>query len=99
MSNLSLEHNQLKQTLKEAIIEIFSENKEEFSDVVTEIIKDIALSKAFAQRLTDRETIEDPLLNVIGIILGEPISTDNIDEVKFNPQPLDTKYLKSCLTP
>ena len=43
MSNLSLEHNQLKQTLKEAIIEIFSENKEEFSAILTEIIKDIAL--------------------------------------------------------
>lgn len=76
MSNLSLEHNQLKQTLKEAIIEIFSKNQEE----LTEIIKDIALSKAFKQReLTDREIIEDPLLNVIGILLGESISTDNID--------------------
>lgn len=83
-SNLSLEHNQLKQTLKEAIIEIFSENKEEFSAILTEIIKDIALSKAFEQRqLTNRETIEDPLLNVIGILSGEPISTDNIDEIKF----------------
>ena len=58
MSNLSLEHNQLKQTLKEVIIEIFSENKEEFSAILTEIIKDIALSKAFEEReLTDRETI------------------------------------------
>jgi hypothetical protein len=100
MSNLSLEHNQLKQTLKEAIIEIFSENKEEFSAILTEIIKDIALSKAFEQReLTDRETIEDPLLNVMGIFSGEPISTDNIDQVKFNPKLLDTKYLKSCSTP
>ncbi|TVP60738.1 MAG: hypothetical protein EA343_16635 [Nodularia sp. (in: Bacteria)] len=81
MSNPSLEHNQLKQTLKEAIIEIFSENKEEFSAILTEIIKDIALSKAFEQReLTDIEMIEDPLLNVIGILSGEPISTDNIDE-------------------
>ena len=87
MSNLSLEHNQLKQTLKEVIIEIFSENKEEFSAILTEIIKDIALSKAFEQReLTDRETIEDPLLNVIGILSGEPISIDNIDEVKFQPK-------------
>jgi DNA-binding CsgD family transcriptional regulator/predicted house-cleaning noncanonical NTP pyrophosphatase (MazG superfamily) len=86
-SNLSLEHNQLKQTLKKAIIEIFSENKEEFSAILTEIIKDIALSKAFEEReLTDRETIEDTLLNVIGILSGEPISIDNIDEVKFQPK-------------
>jgi hypothetical protein len=85
MSNPSLEHNQLKQNLKEAIIEIFSENKEEFSAILAEIIKDIALSKAFEQReLTDRETIEDPLLNVIGILSGEPISTDNIDEELYS---------------
>jgi hypothetical protein len=61
MSNLSLERNQLKQTLKELIIELFSENKEEFSALFTEIIKDIALSKAIEEgektELTDRETI------------------------------------------
>ncbi|MTJ46530.1 hypothetical protein [Dolichospermum sp. UHCC 0259] len=81
MSNLSLEHNQFKQTLKEVIIELFSENKEEFSALFTKIIEDIALSKAVEKReLTDRETIEDPLLNVIGILSGEPVSIYNIDE-------------------
>jgi hypothetical protein len=61
MSNLSLEQNQLKQTLKEAIRELVYENKEEFSALLTEIIEDIALSKAIeegeATELTDRETI------------------------------------------
>ncbi|MFM6686370.1 MAG: hypothetical protein ACKPH9_10130 [Dolichospermum sp.] len=61
ISNLSLERNQLKQTLKELIIELFSENKEEFSALFTEIIEDIALSKAIEEgektELTDRETI------------------------------------------
>ncbi|MBD2391987.1 hypothetical protein H6G47_14285 [Aphanizomenon flos-aquae FACHB-1416] len=61
MSNLSLERNQLKQTLKELIIELFSENKEEFSALFTEIIEDIPLSKAIEEgektELTDRETI------------------------------------------
>lgn len=61
MSNLSLEQNQLKQTLKEAIRELFDENKEEFSALLTEIIEDIALSKSIeegeATELTDRETI------------------------------------------
>lgn len=61
MSNLSLEQNQLKQTLKEAIIELFYENKDEFYALFTEIIEDIALSKAIEQgeetELTDRETI------------------------------------------
>ena len=61
MSNLSLEQNQLKQTLKEAMIELFYENKEEFSTLLTEIIEDIALSKAIEEgeqtELTDRGTI------------------------------------------
>jgi len=85
MSNLSLEHNQFKQTLKEAIIELFSENKEEFSALFTEIIEDIAFSKAIEQRkLTNTETVEDPLLNVIGILSGEPVSINNIDEELYN---------------
>ncbi len=85
MSNPSLENNQLKQTLKQAIIEIFSENKEEFSAILTEIIRDIALSKVLDQReLTDKETIEDPLLNVIGILSGEPVFSHNIDEELYS---------------
>lgn len=61
MSNLSLEQNQLKQTLKQAILELFYENKEEFSALLTEIIEDIALAKAIekgeATELTDKESI------------------------------------------
>jgi hypothetical protein len=61
MSNISLEENQLKQTLKQAILELFYENKEEFSALLTEIIEDIALSKAIEEgeetELTDRESI------------------------------------------
>ncbi len=85
MSNLSLEHNQFKQTLKEAIIELFSENKEEFSALLTEIIEDIAFAKAIEQRKSaNTETMEDPLLNVIGILSGEPVSINNIDEELYN---------------
>ena len=61
MSNLSLEKNQLKITLKEAMLELFYENKEEFSALLTEIIEDIALSKAIEEgektSITDRESI------------------------------------------
>jgi len=61
MSNLSLDQIQLKQTLKEAMLELFYENKEEFSALLTEIIEDIALSKAIEEgektELIDRESI------------------------------------------
>lgn len=61
MSNLSLDQTQLKQTLKEAMLELFYENKEEFSALLTEIIEDIALSKAIEEgektELIDRESI------------------------------------------
>lgn len=61
MTNLSLETNQLKETLKEVILELMSENKQEFSDLITEILEDIALSKAIKEgeetKLVDRESI------------------------------------------
>ncbi len=46
-------------------------------------MEDIALAKVIEQRrkLTNRETIEDPLLNVIGILSGEPISINNRQEI------------------
>jgi len=61
MTNISVETNQLKQTLKEAILEIITENKEEFYDLITEIIEDTVLSKAIEEgektELVERESI------------------------------------------
>lgn len=60
-TNISIQINQLKQTLKEAILELITENKEEFSDLITEIVEDIALSKAIEEgektELVDKESI------------------------------------------
>ena len=61
MSNISLDQNQLKETLKLAIYELFQENREEFTELLSEIIEDIALTKAIEEgedtELVDRETI------------------------------------------
>jgi len=61
MTNILIESNQLKQTLKEVILELISENKEELSDLIIEIIEDIALSKAIEEgeetELVDKESI------------------------------------------
>ena len=59
--NISLESDRLKQTIKQAILELFQENKEEFSTLLAEIIEDIALSKAIEEgektELVDKEAV------------------------------------------
>lgn len=59
--NISLENDRLKQTIKQAMLEFFQENKEEFSTLLAEIIEDIALSKAIAEgeetELVERQNV------------------------------------------
>ncbi len=61
MSNISLDQNQLKETLKIAIYELFQENREEFTELLSEIIEDVAFIKAIEEgeetELVKRETI------------------------------------------
>ncbi|MBL1211240.1 hypothetical protein [Geminocystis sp. GBBB08] len=61
MTNILIETNQLKQTLKEVVLELITENQEEFSDLIIEIIENIALSKAIEEgeetELVDNESI------------------------------------------
>lgn len=60
-TNISIEQNQLKQVIKEVLLEIISENKQEFSTLMTDILEDIALYKAMEEgekiELVDRESI------------------------------------------
>lgn len=60
-TNISIEQNQLKQVIKEVILEVISENKQEFSTFVTDILEEIALSKAIEEgeetELVDRDSI------------------------------------------
>jgi hypothetical protein len=59
--NISSEQNQLKAMVKEVILELITENKEEFSDLIIEIIEEITLAKAIKEgeetELVDRESI------------------------------------------
>ncbi|MDJ0511726.1 MAG: hypothetical protein QNJ64_21135 [Crocosphaera sp.] len=61
MSDISLDQNQLKETLKIAIYELFQENREEFTELLSEIIEDVAFIKAIEEgeetELVERETI------------------------------------------
>jgi hypothetical protein len=49
MSEVTLNAEQLKILLKVAIIEIFQEQKEVFTDLIIEAMEDIALAKAIEE--------------------------------------------------
>lgn len=51
----------MKTLIKTAILELFAENREAFTDVLTEILEDIALERAMAEaedsELVSREAV------------------------------------------
>ena len=48
MSQTTLESDQIKALMKQAILELFQENRETVTDALTEILEDIALWRAMA---------------------------------------------------
>jgi predicted house-cleaning noncanonical NTP pyrophosphatase (MazG superfamily) len=61
MSEITLNPDQLKEILKSAILELLQDNREEFSELLAEVIEDIALERAIAEgnitELVSRDTI------------------------------------------
>jgi hypothetical protein len=61
MANITLNSDQLKAALKSAIVELLQDNKAEFSELLAEIIEDIAMERAIAEgkttELVSRDTI------------------------------------------
>lgn len=49
MTEIRLNSDQLKEGLKATIIELFQENREEFSKLLSEIIEDIAMERAIQE--------------------------------------------------
>ncbi len=49
MTEISLDENKLKELLKIALLEVFQEQKELFSDLLAEVIEEIALEKAIKE--------------------------------------------------
>ncbi|HEY9852273.1 MAG TPA: hypothetical protein V6D28_22555 [Leptolyngbyaceae cyanobacterium] len=49
MTEITLDESKLKEILKSAIIELIQEQKEVFSDLLAEVIEDIALEKAIKE--------------------------------------------------
>ena len=61
MSEITLNQEQLKEIFKTAIVELLSENREEVSDLLSEIIEDIAMERAIMEgedtELVSRDSI------------------------------------------
>lgn len=49
MSEINLDEIKIKELLKAAILELLQEKKEVFSDLLTEIIEDVALERAIQE--------------------------------------------------
>jgi hypothetical protein len=67
MTELNLDEDKIKQLFKIALTEVIQEQKEVFSDLLAEIIEDIALEKAIKEgedtQLVSREAIFKILAN------------------------------------
>ena len=61
MAEIFLDESKLKELLKRAIVEVFQEQKELFSDLLAEIIEEIALENA----IKEGEKTEQVSRNVI----------------------------------
>ncbi|WP_228061408.1 hypothetical protein [[Phormidium] sp. LEGE 05292] len=56
ITEITLNSDQFKELLKASIIELFQENREEFSKLLSEIIEDIAMERAI-QEGEETETV------------------------------------------
>ncbi|MBW4583180.1 MAG: hypothetical protein KME42_26730 [Tildeniella nuda ZEHNDER 1965/U140] len=61
MSEMTLDPEQLKEILKSAIVELLRDNREEFSELLAEVIEDMAMERAIIEgentELVSREAI------------------------------------------
>jgi uncharacterized protein (DUF2267 family) len=49
MTEITLNSDQLKEVLKATLLELFQENRDEFSKLLSEIIEDIAMERAIQE--------------------------------------------------
>ncbi|MEB3215144.1 MAG: hypothetical protein VKN72_02650 [Nostocales cyanobacterium 94392] len=66
MTELNLDEDKIKQLFKIALTEVIQEQKEVFSDLLAEIIEDIALEKAIKEG-EDTETVSrEAIFKILG---------------------------------
>jgi hypothetical protein len=66
MTELNLDEDKIKQLFKTAIIEVIQEQKEVFSELLTEILEDIAFSKAIKEGESTEIVSREAIFKILG---------------------------------
>ena len=65
MSTISVEEVQLKDLLKEAILELMQEGRDELEEIFAEVIKDLALARAIEEGESTETVSKAEILQVL----------------------------------
>lgn len=65
MTEITLTSDQLKEVLKATILELFQENREEFSKLLAEIIEDIAMERAIQEGEETEAVSRDAIFKIL----------------------------------
>lgn len=66
MTELNLNEEKIKQLFKTALLEVLQEQKEVFSDLLAEIIEDIALEKAIKEGEDTEPVSREAIFKLLG---------------------------------
>lgn len=66
MSEDTLNSSQLKELIKAAIVEILQEQREVFTDLITEAMEDIALAKAIEEGENTEPVSREAIFKILG---------------------------------
>jgi hypothetical protein len=66
MTELNLDEDKIKQIFKIALTEVIQEQKEVFSDLLAEIIEDIALEKAIKEGENTETVSREAIFKILG---------------------------------
>lgn len=65
MSEVTLNPEQLKELLKSAIVELLRDNREEFYELLTEVIEDVAMEGAIAEGETTETVRREAIFQIL----------------------------------
>ncbi|MBW4669041.1 MAG: hypothetical protein KME60_16850 [Cyanomargarita calcarea GSE-NOS-MK-12-04C] len=66
MTELNLDEDKIKQLFKTALVEVIQEQKEVFSDLLAEIIQDIALERAIKEGEDTAPVSREAIFKILG---------------------------------
>lgn len=85
MSQITLESNQMKALIKQAILALFQGNRETVTDALTEILEDIALERAIAEAEDSELVSREEVFKIL----------ESVEWRCTSPKPLLKTYIKS----